>query len=61
MAEELKSRSEVEKKYTWNLGDLYKTEADWNADVDKVKKLADKLAKYEDMLSQVEQRISQLS
>ncbi|MBR6003938.1 MAG: oligoendopeptidase F, partial [Lachnospiraceae bacterium] len=47
MAEELKSRSEVDKKYTWNVKDLYKTEADWKADIEKVKKLTDKVAKYE--------------
>ena len=47
MAEELKSRSEMDKKYTWNLKDLYKSEADWSKDVDKVKDLTEKVAKYD--------------
>jgi len=47
MAEELKSRSEVEKKYTWNVKDMYKTEADWKKDVEKINELTEKVAQYE--------------
>ncbi len=47
MAKELISRSEVEKKYTWNLKDMYKSNAEWEADVKAVKDLAEKTAVYE--------------
>ncbi len=47
MAEELKSRSEVDKKYTWNVKDMYKTEADWKKDVEKINELTEKVAQYE--------------
>ena len=40
MAEELKNRSEVPVELTWDLSRIYKTDADMEADAEKVKALS---------------------
>ncbi|PIE97934.1 MAG: oligoendopeptidase F [Treponema sp.] len=43
-------RSEVAEKDKWDLSSLYKTEADWNADLEKLPGLTDKVAKYQSVI-----------
>ena len=47
MAKELIERSQAEEKYTWNLLDMYKSEKDWEKDVEEVKKLVKVVESYE--------------
>ena len=47
MAKELIERSQAEEKYTWNLLDMYKSEKDWEKDVEEVKKLVKVVEGYE--------------
>lgn len=50
MSKELKKRSEVDKKYTWAIEDLYPTDEAWYEDLKKAKKLKDRLLEYQGRL-----------
>jgi len=39
-------RDDIEEKYKWNLADIYKTEADWEADTNKAKELIGKAGDF---------------
>jgi len=47
MAKELKTRDQVEEKYTWNIKDMYETKEGWEKDVESVKSMTEELAGYE--------------
>ena len=47
MAKELLKRSEVREEDTWNLKDMYATDADWEADLKEVASLGEKIASME--------------
>lgn len=45
--QELKTRDQVEEKYTWNLKDMYESTDSWKKDIEAIKEIADKIASYE--------------
>lgn len=47
----LPKRSEVEKKYTWAIEDLYASDEQWQLEYDKIKELLPKAAEYQGRLS----------
>lgn len=47
----LPKRSEVEKKYTWAIEDLYVSDEQWQMEYDKIKELLPKAAEYQGRLS----------
>lgn len=46
MAKELPKRSEVRVEDTWNLADMYKSDSDWEKDLDVISGLGDELKEY---------------
>lgn len=49
----MKKRSQIEEKYTWNLKDIYSSEEDLRADIDKVAKYPEILSSYKGKLKKV--------
>lgn len=47
----LPKRSEVEKKYTWAIEDLYASDEQWKSEYDKVKEMLPKVTEYQGRLS----------
>ncbi|MBQ5951948.1 MAG: oligoendopeptidase F [Lachnospiraceae bacterium] len=47
MEQKLPKRSEVSEELTWRLEDIYATEADWEADLEKGRALGEQIASYE--------------
>ena len=54
MAKELPKRSEVRVEDTWKVEDIYPSLKEWEADLEKVEKMADELAGYEGKLNTAE-------
>ncbi len=48
--ERIPKRSEVDKKYTWDLTDIYPTDEDWERDFEKFSALPEKIAAYKGRL-----------
>ena len=48
--EKQKTRNEVEEKYKWDLTKIYKTNDDWNNDLEKAKKEIKKISNFKDLL-----------
>ena len=54
MAEELKERSEMDSRFMWNLESLYKSDADWEKDLEALDDLVKVAASFEGKLSSAE-------
>ena len=48
--EKIKSRNEIDKKYKWNIEDIYKDWNEWQKDVEKMKELMKEIPQYEDKI-----------
>jgi oligoendopeptidase F len=57
MTVELRKRSEIEEKYTWNLGSIYPTTEDWEADYKRVGEALPNLESYKDHLGDSAQKL----
>ncbi|MGI6186063.1 MAG: oligoendopeptidase F, partial [Brevibacillus sp.] len=53
----LPKRSEIPAEYKWRLEDIYKSDADWENDVRKVKEMAEQIAAKKGTLSQGGQQL----
>lgn len=51
---EINEEKNVDKKYIWNLKDIYKNEEEYNKDIEKMKELANEIEKYEGKLKDKE-------
>ena len=49
----MKKRNQIEEKYKWNLEDIYKSEDELMADIEKLKSYPEKLANYKGKLKKV--------
>jgi oligoendopeptidase F len=48
---EVKERKDIDKKYLWNLKDIYPTDDAWKADMDAIEKMIPKIAGYQGKIS----------
>ena len=61
MSQSIRKRAEIPVEDTWNLADLYVTDAAWEEDLELLKKDGQVLASYKDRLGQAEELFAYLS
>ena len=61
MSQSIRKRAEIPVEDTWNLADLYITDAAWEEDLELLKKEGQALAAYKDRLGQAEELFAYLS